>query len=1035
MPRVCERRVGVGAIWNRSMPTSSEIRKQFIDYFVGRHDHCNVPSSPVVPHDDPTLLFANAGMNQFKDVFLGTGTRQYSRATNTQKCIRAGGKHNDLEDVGKDTYHHTFFEMLGNWSFGDYFKKEAIGWAWDLLTNVWGLDKSLLHVTVFEGDKAEGLEPDDEAQSLWKTQTDIDPTHIHKGNRKDNFWEMGDVGPCGPCSEIHVDLTDGKIGGKLVNAGDPRVMEIWNLVFIQFNRDASGKLSPLPARHVDTGMGFERICAVLQGKASNYDTDVFTPIFEAISQVTGAAPYGGILDDSPQGKVDMAYRVIADHIRCLTFALTDGALPSNEGRGYVLRRILRRAVRHGWQTLGVKEPFLHRLVIAVVDAMGGVFPELTKDAQRIADVIKDEEESFGRTLERGIYISEKSASDAVGRAYGKIRNLLYGGIGAYAVWEGEDERPAQNKAIQELGFINRETNEHFTVSLREAAKFVAEQREEPIQIRGEDAFKLHDTFGFPLDLTQVMAQERGMTVDVVGFDRLMEEARQKARAGGGAGRSATASLVDIVQQDTPPATDFLGDNQAQNDVDTFCLLCQATDSSYQRVATASAGDELAMVVGHSTFYAEAGGQVGDTGTIETKQGGVFRVRDTVKVGSVHFHLGVVEAGQFREQPPTEMDAGFELILKVDRVRRAKIMANHTGTHLMNRALREILGEHVEQKGSLVDDQKLRFDFSHNAVVTHDQIDQIEQRVNADITADLNVYAQEADQEEALKINGLRAVFGEKYPPRVRVVSIGAPVDELLGNPGNDSWCGLSIEFCGGTHLAKTGDAEGFVVANEEAVAKGVRRLTAMTGQTAHRAAARSEMLQLRLAELKSAFPDDLPVAIADLTAQMEGQALPLLAKTTLRQGIAKLQEVVKSHAKQRDKQAAGVAVEQARALAQSVQGDVMVAPLEGADGGALRTAMDVIRKKNPGTALLLGGVSGGKVAFVASVPKGLIAKGLKAGDWVRQVAKAAGGGGGGRPDMAQAGGKDPAKLEAALQVGREFAAEVLSITTSTSSDG
>jgi len=449
------------------MLTSKEIRRQYMEYFTDKHGHTFVPSSPVVPHDDPTLLFANAGMNQFKDVFLSTGTREYSRAVNTQKCIRAGGKHNDLEDVGKDTYHHTFFEMLGNWSFGDYFKAEAIEWAWDLLTNVWGMPKDRLHATVFGGDEAEGLPPDTEAEELWKQVTDINPAHVSRWSKKDNFWEMGDTGPCGPCAEIHVDLTPDKSGANLVNADDPRVIEIWNLVFIQFNRDPAGKLEPLPAKHVDTGMGFERITAVLQNTGSNYDTDVFTPVFDAIGEVTKTRAYTSLLDDP----IDMAYRVIADHIRCLTFALTDGAVPGNEGRGYVLRRILRRAVRHGWQTLGMHEPFLHQLVSAVVDSMSDAFPELHKAPQQVADLIREEEEAFERTLDRGIALFEQAADKAPAAAAG--------------------------------------------------------------QIAGEDAFKLHDTFGFPLDLTQVMASERGMTVDVDGFNDLMEQAREKARAVGG----------------------------------------------------------------------------------------------------------------------------------------------------------------------------------------------------------------------------------------------------------------------------------------------------------------------------------------------------------------------------------------------------------------------------------------------------------------------------------------------------------------------
>ncbi len=942
------------------MPTSHEIRQQFIDYFVKRHGHAMVPSSPVVPHDDPTLLFANAGMNQFKDMFLGTGHRDYCRAANTQKCIRAGGKHNDLEDVGKDTYHHTFFEMLGNWSFGDYFKEEAIAWAWDLLTNVWGLDKSRLHATVFAGDASESLEPDDEAAELWKRVTDIDPGHIHGGSKKDNFWEMGDTGPCGPCSEIHIDLTPDKSGGPLINAADPRVIEIWNLVFIQFNRAPGrdgqpGLLTPLPAKHVDTGMGFERVCAVLQGKASNYDTDVFAPIFGAIQAVTGAAPYGGRLDGSPEGQVDMAYRVIADHIRCLAFALTDGALPSNEGRGYVLRRILRRAVRHGWQTLGLKEPFLHRLVPTVVDTMGGVFPELAEQPQRVIDVIKDEEQSFAKTLDRGIALFHQAAQSG-GQA-----------------------------------------------------------------IAAQDAFKLHDTYGFPLDLTQVMAQERGMAVDVEGFNQLMAEARQQARQGGKQ-QSSNAALVAYIQQHPLSATEFVGYDQTHVH-ETKVVAAGYIDPDHGVITDIDDPSDIRafVVVNRTPFYAEAGGQVGDQGTIQNTKGVAFQVDDTVRIGDAVFHLGQY-SGRGRIYPKGEL-----VSLQVDQAWRKNTMANHTGTHLLNRALRDTLGDHVQQKGSLVDDQKLRFDFSHNAVVGVEQVDRIEQMVNHDIAADLPVYADEAAQEEALKINGLRAVFGEKYPPRVRVVSIGAPVNDLLADPTNAEWEHYSIEFCGGTHLPKTGDAQGFVVVSEEAVAKGVRRLTGLTGSVAHRAAAQGEMLLSRLASLQNQPADQLSDAIGQLTTEIEEKILPLLTKAKLRSGITQLQETVKAHHKAQNKQAADSVIEAARRLADEPSADgVMVASLEGADAAGLRLAMDVVRKKKPDNAVLLGAISGEKVAFVAAVPKALIDRGLKAGDWVREVAKVAGGGGGGRPDMAQAGGKDPQKLDEALQAGRVFAESKLS---------
>ena len=931
--------------------TSQQIRQQFVDYFIDKHAHTHVPSSPAVPHDDPTLLFANAGMNQFKDVFLGTGRREYSRAVNSQKCIRAGGKHNDLEDVGKDTYHHTFFEMLGNWSFGDYFKREAIEWAWDLLTNVWGLDKSRLHVTVFEGDESEGLAADEEAANLWREVTDIDPSHIHYGSKKDNFWEMGDTGPCGPCSEIHIDRSPNNDCSHLVNGDDARVIEIWNLVFIEFNRTAGGKLVNLPAKHVDTGMGFERLCAVLQDKTSNYDTDVFTPLFDAIQKVTGARQYDSAKDDS----IDVAYRVIADHVRCLTFALTDGAVPSNEGRGYVLRRILRRAVRHGRQTLGVKDPFLYKLVGSVVEQMKPAFPELEKNPARVAELIKEEEESFHRTLDRGIELFEQAAAK-------------------------------NNK-----------------------------------KITGEDAFTLYDTYGFPLDLTEVMAEERGMTVDFEQFEKLMEQARERSRAGGTGGADVRQSLVDIVQQHDLPETEFVGYDQTEliDHTTPVHVFRHAVEGGYAPADRADTGDQVAIVTDRTPFYAEAGGQVGDSGTITINDTTTVAVSDTLKVGGASFHIGKVTAGK------VETAESANVSFRIDADRRSKIMANHTTTHMMNRALRKFVNAEADQRGSLVDDAKLRFDFSHNAPVKLEQIAQVVKQVNDDIAAGLPVYYDYAPQEKAREIRGLRAVFGEKYPPKVRVVSIGVPVDQLLAEPGREDWPGYSIEFCGGTHLKNTRDAESFAIVSEEGVAKGVRRITALTGEAAQRAHNEGEQLIAQMNALLDAGDNSYATLVddvADLTNALAQQTLPANVTAKLRDGIAQLQAAIKKIEKQRSEQAQADIVDVAKQIADNASGDVIVENLGQADGNALRKAMDVIKHKHPEAALFLGSVSDDKVALVAAVPKPMIERGLKAGDWVREVAKVVGGGGGGRPDMAQAGGKDPAKLDEALETAKTFAA-------------
>lgn len=926
------------------MLSSREIRQQFLDYFVKEQGHTFVPSSPVIPHDDPTLLFANAGMNQFKDVFLGTGTRDFKRAANSQKCIRAGGKHNDLDDVGKDTYHHTFFEMLGNWSFGDYFKKEAIRWAWDLLTNVWKLDKSRLHVTVFAGDESDGLPADDEAAELWRSETDVDPSHIHYFGKADNFWEMGATGPCGPCSEIHVDRTPDGSGAKLVNADDPRVMEVWNLVFIQFNRDHDGSLSPLPAKHVDTGMGFERITAVLQGKESNYDTDVFAPIFAAIQRVTGARDYRGLMTDA----VDIAYRVIADHIRMATFSIADGATPGAKKRDAVLRSVIRRAVRHGRQTLGVERPFFFELVPSVVESMGDAFPELKKGPEGIANAIREEEEAFGLTLDRGLARFERAVEGASGI------------------------------------------------------------------LDGETAFDLESTYGFPLDLTEVMAQERGLKIDAAGYEKAKEAHRRVSDARGDG--DAVDSLVEALQKMDIVPTEFEGYESTGREDESRVWLCRLENGQYTSTNEAAAGSTVAFALERTPFYAEAGGQVGDEGFV-TVRGTRVAVDDTVKVGGVHFHLGRVETGNLVASP----GAPVEIETKVDVTRRDLIRANHSTTHTLNHKLRNVLGDHVQQKGSLVDDEKTRFDFSHHAPVSAEELELIEGMVVADLEKDLPIHDRVVDQAKALEIHGLRAVFGEKYPPKVRVVSIGVPVEELLANPKDARWQDYSIEFCGGTHLDRLGAAGDFVFVSEENVAKGVRRVTAVTGDLARETRARGAKVEADLAQLESLEPASLADQLGPFTQTLERATLPVVSRSRVLARLHALQERVKEFRKEESRTATGNVVDQARAIADSAEGDVIVAEVTGADPTTLRAAMDVIRSKQPDKALLLATVTEDKCAFLCAVPKELIAQGLKAGDWVREVAKAAGGGGGGRPDMAQAGGKDPAKLQAALETGRRFA--------------
>jgi alanyl-tRNA synthetase len=888
------------------MPRANEIRQHFNDFFVKKHGHTFVPSSSVVPLDDPTLMFTNAGMNQFKDVFLGTGTRPSRRAVNSQKCIRASGKHNDLEDVGRDTYHHTFFEMLGNWSFGDYYKEEAIRWAWELLTKDWAIDKTRLHATVFGGDQEYGLEPDDEAFKLWTQETDINPKHVHRFGKKDNFWMMGETGPCGPCSEIHIDRTPDKSGSKLVNAGDARVMEIWNLVFIQYNRDENGQLALLPAKHVDTGMGFERITAVLQNKNSNYDTDVFQPIMDAIAALIGRK-YTYKLDDLN----DIAFRVIADHLRMLTFSITDGALPDNKGRGSVIRSVLRRAVRFGWQCFNQREPFIYKLVPALVEHMGGAYPELKSNPGRVANVIKGEEADFLKTIERGMALFEKAAA----------RAKKAGGI-----------------------------------------------------ISGKDMFDLHTTYGFPPDLTRQMGQESELRCDEPEYQRLWEEFVKISE-----GDKGSIAQVALNVRGSLPETDdrpkwFGRDGEGK-------ILGWIADNEFHTKGRASTDSgKVALVLDKTCFYAEAGGQVGDAGTVQGKHG-TFTVEQAVKVGNSVAHVGVLDSGH--------LEIGETMKLHVSEEREFT-RKNHTATHLLHWALQKVLGEHVEQRGSKVKPDEFTFDFVHTGPLSDQEKTEVERLVNETVYADLPVKWRELPIAEAKKLPGVRAFFGDKYGDSVRVVEIGD---------------GFSREFCGGTHLDHTGQVGFFKILSEENVAKGIRRLTCAT---ARQAVATVQQHEAVLGDLTAKFrckPGELP-------ARIDG----------LQEEIKKLQQQLKRGAAS-DLQ--GVA-DRLLAEAAEVKGArVIVGEMPGGPEEQVRQQADRLRQKAPSAVVVLGWQEDGKVQLLAAVTDDLVKKGLHAGKLVGQVAKVVGGGGGGKPTMAQAGGKDPAKLPEALQLARKLAAEQL----------
>ncbi|MEM8557225.1 MAG: alanine--tRNA ligase [Bacteroidota bacterium] len=937
------------------MRTSSQIRQDFLDFF-RQKGHEIVPSAPLVPQDDPTLLFINAGMNPFKDVFLGTGSRPYTRVADTQKCLRVSGKHNDLEEVGLDTYHHTFFEMLGNWSFGDYFKREAITWAWELLTETWGLDPDRLYVTVHEGDKQLGLDADTEAAALWKDETGIDASHILYAQSKDNFWMMGDTGPCGPCSEIHYDgrsaAERAQVPGQdLVNQDHPSVIEIWNLVFIQYNAQTDGSLEPLAAQHVDTGMGFERICAVLQGKTSNYDTDLFAALLQAIADLAGADLSDGVAAyASADEKQQIAMRVIADHVRTVAFAIADGAQPSNTGRGYVIRRILRRAVRYGYQSLGLKEPFLHRLMGPLVAEMGDAFPELRAQQDYIERVTKAEEESFLRTLGTGIELFD-AVVEELQRARASLDLVKYQITGDKAL----------DIAQQASDLVGIERLSRFFGEAALAGKF-----------HGEIAFLLSDTYGFPVDLTALMAREEGLTVDMERFEALLEEQRARGRA--------DRTSIDQSQVDTwvPTAEAQTHDGTPIEFVGYDALTLEDARILKTRSVRPSSGeDENAaprheVVLNKTPFYAESGGQVGDTGTL-TVGGEEIRVLDTQKdaEGTI---IHIVDT------MPSDVDA--PVTAQVDAGTRGQTERHHTATHLLHAALREILGPHVQQKGSLVAPDRLRFDFSHYERVVPDELAQIERRINDLVQQNIPLEEERAVPIEEAKARGAMALFGEKYGDIVRVITFDADI---------------SVELCGGTHVDATGAIGLVKLTSEGSVASGVRRVEAVAGAAALGfLAAQAATLDAVRGQFKT-LNRPVEEAVADLAQQTKDQAKEIAALKA---------------------QLAASGVDALIDDATDVDGVRLVrGAIDGADAKTLQDlAADLRERLGENAVVVLGAADheAGKAMLVCAVTGDLPKRGVQAGKLVGLLAKRVGGGGGGRPTLATAGGRQPEHLGAAL---------------------
>ncbi len=867
---------------------SKEIRSQFLNFFKEKN-HKIVASAPMVIKDDPTLLFTNAGMNQFKEYFLGNSVAENSRVSDTQKCLRVSGKHNDLEEVGKDTYHHTMFEMLGNWSFGDYFKKEAIEWAWELLTDVLKVDENSLYVSVFEGSNdADKLSMDTEAFELWKAIVPED--RIIMGNKKDNFWEMGSQGPCGPCSEIHVDIRSEEekkkvSGASLVNADHPQVVEIWNLVFMQYNRKATGELEPLPAKHVDTGMGFERLCMVLQNVKSNYDTDVFTPSIREIETITNSK-YG------KDEETDIAIRVIADHIRAVAFSIADGQLPSNTGAGYVIRRILRRAVRYGFTFLNTKEPFMYRLVKVLTNTMGDAFPELKEQQQLIENVIKEEEHSFLKTLDQGLVLLDTVIANTKGK-----------------------------------------------------------------QVNGTKAFELYDTFGFPVDLTALILGEKGYTLDEEGFDAAMLQQKNRSKSASEVSKEDWTVLSDDNEQE------FVGYDVLKADVKLV---------KYRKVTSKKEGEQFQLVFNLTPFYAEGGGQVGDKGYLEADNGDVVYIVDTKRENNEIVH--------FAKSLPKKIEGSFKAV--VDEKQRKRTEANHTATHLLHQALREVLGTHVEQKGSAVHSKYLRFDFSHFSKLTVEELRDVENFVNARIEGKLNLQEQRSVPMKQALEDGAMALFGEKYGDTVRTIKFGQ-----------------SVELCGGTHVKNTSEIWHFKIKAESAVAAGIRRIEAITSDAVKDFYFENNRTLFEVKDLLNNAKD------------------PVKAVTALQEENSSLKKQIADLLKEKAKNLKGNLASELK----EINGVQFLAKKVDLDAAGIKDLSFEMGNNQKNIFLLFGTEQNGKALLSCYISKELVAeKNLNAGTIVRELGKYIQGGGGGQPFFATAGGKNPSGIDEAIDKAESY---------------